>query len=49
MPPHVVQAIVRHADAEIILAIYAHTKLDRMREAADLIGWDDDETTGETP
>ena len=49
VPPHVVQAIARHADAEITLAIYAHTNLDQMREAVDLIDWEDDETPEETP
>ncbi|MCD2198066.1 site-specific integrase [Actinomycetospora endophytica] len=49
VPPHVVQAIARHADAEITLAIYAHTNLDQMREAVDLIDWDDDETSEEMP
>ena len=41
VPPHVVQAIARHADVEITLAIYAHTNLDQMREAVDLIDWED--------
>ena len=44
VPPHVVQAIARHADVEITLAIYAHTNLDQMREAVDLIDWQDDPT-----
>jgi integrase len=30
--PHLVQAIARHADVDITLKIYAHTKLDAMRE-----------------
>ncbi|MFC4942346.1 tyrosine-type recombinase/integrase [Pseudonocardia sp. GCM10023141] len=39
-PPHVVQAIARHADLDITLSIYAHTNLDAMREALDQIDWD---------
>jgi integrase len=39
-PPHVVQAIARHADLEITLSIYAHTNLDAMREALDKIDWE---------
>jgi integrase len=39
-PPHVVQAIARHADLDITLSIYAHTNLDAMREALDKIEWD---------
>lgn len=39
-PPHVVQAIARHADLDITLSIYAHTNLDSMREALDKIEWD---------
>ena len=38
-PPHVVQAIARHADLEITMRIYAHTNLDTMREALDKIDW----------
>ncbi len=34
VPPHVVQALARHADVEITLKIYAHTNLDAMRQAA---------------
>jgi integrase len=30
-PPHLVQAIARHADVDITLKIYAHTNLDAMR------------------
>ena len=30
-PPHLVQAIARHADVDITLKIYAHTNLDVMR------------------
>ena len=41
-PPHVVQAIARHADVEITLAIHAHTNLDEMRRALDAIDWEDD-------
>jgi integrase len=40
-PPHVVQAIARHADVDITLSIYAHTNLDAMREALDRVEWDD--------
>lgn len=43
VPPHVVQAIARHADAEITLAIHAHTNLEQIREAVDLIDWQDDD------
>ncbi|WP_426506705.1 tyrosine-type recombinase/integrase [Dactylosporangium sp. McL0621] len=32
VPPHLVQAIARHADVDITLKIYAHTNLDAMRE-----------------
>jgi integrase len=39
-PPHVVQAIARHANLEITMKIYAHTNLDTMREALDKIDWD---------
>jgi Phage integrase family len=38
-PPHVVQAIARHADLDITMRIYAHTNLDSMREAVDKIDW----------
>jgi integrase len=31
VPPHLVQAIARHADVDITLKIYAHTNLDAMR------------------
>ncbi|GIH10307.1 site-specific integrase [Rhizocola hellebori] len=34
VPPHIVQALARHADVEITLKIYAHTNLDAMRQAA---------------
>lgn len=40
-PPHVVQAIARHADLDVTLSIYAHTNLDAMREALDSVEWDD--------
>ncbi|WJK37052.1 site-specific integrase [Solwaraspora sp. WMMA2065] len=33
VPPHVVQAIARHADVKITLKIYAHANLDVMRQA----------------
>jgi integrase len=39
-PPHVVQAIARHADLDVTLGIYAHTNLDAMREALDRIEWE---------
>lgn len=32
VPPHLVQAIARHADVDITLKIYAHTNLDARRE-----------------
>jgi integrase len=38
-PPHVVQAIARHADLDVTMKIYAHTNLDTMREALDKIDW----------
>ena len=41
-PPHVVQAIARHADLEVTMKIYAHTNLDTMREALDKIDWDNE-------
>jgi integrase len=40
-PPHIVQAIARHADVDITMSIYAHTNLDAMREALDKIDWED--------
>jgi integrase len=36
-----VQAIARHADVEITLAIYAHTNMDDMRAALDNVEWDE--------
>ncbi len=39
-PPHVVQAIARHADLDVTLSIYAHTNLDAMRAALDRIDWE---------
>lgn len=39
VPPHVVQAIARHADLDVTLGIYAHTNLAAMREALDTIDW----------
>jgi integrase len=39
-PPHVVQAIARHADLDVTLSIYAHTNLDAMRAALDSIEWE---------
>jgi integrase len=32
-PPHVVQAVARHADVKLTLKVYAHANLDAMREA----------------
>jgi integrase len=32
VPPHLVQAIARHANVDITMKIYAHTNLDAMRE-----------------
>jgi integrase len=40
-PPHVVQAIARHADLDMTMSIYAHTNLDQMRAALDKIEWED--------
>ncbi|GAA4834318.1 site-specific integrase [Actinomycetospora corticicola] len=42
-PPHVVQAIARHADLDVTMSIYAHTNLDAMRQALDAIDWQDEE------
>lgn len=39
-PPHVVQAIARHADLDVTWGIYALTNLDAMREALDKIEWE---------
>jgi len=39
-PPHVVQAIARHADIDVTMTIYAHTNLDAMREALAQIDWE---------
>ncbi|WP_234359439.1 tyrosine-type recombinase/integrase [Plantactinospora sp. BC1] len=33
VPPHVVQAIARHADVKITFKVYAHANLDAMRQA----------------
>ncbi|MBB4749253.1 tyrosine-type recombinase/integrase [Actinoplanes lobatus] len=33
VPPHVVQAIARHADVKITLKVYSHTNLEAMRQA----------------
>jgi integrase len=38
-PPHVVQAVARHADLDVTMRIYAHTNLNSMREAVDKIDW----------
>jgi len=32
-PPHVVQAIARHADIDVTMTTYTHTNLGAMREA----------------
>jgi len=40
-PPHVVQAIARHAHIDVTMSIYAHTNLDAMRQALDAIEWED--------
>jgi integrase len=32
-PPHVVQAVARHADVKFTLKVYAHANLDEMRQA----------------
>lgn len=39
-PPHVVQAIARHADIDVTMTIYAHTNMDEMRQALDAIEWE---------
>ena len=40
VPPHVVQAIARHADVKLTLKVYSHTNLDEMRQAlGKLDGW----------
>ncbi len=39
-PPHVVQAIARHADIDVTMTIYAHTNLDAMRDALAQIDWE---------
>jgi integrase len=33
VPPHVVQAIARHADGKITFKVYSHANLDAMRQA----------------
>jgi integrase len=35
MPPHIVQAIVGHADIHVTLTIYAHASLEDQRKALD--------------
>jgi integrase len=37
-PPHLVQAIARHADIEVTMKVYAHANLDAMREAVGKLG-----------
>jgi integrase len=39
-PPHVVQAIARHADIDVTMTIYAHTNMDEMCQALDAIEWE---------
>ena len=34
-PPHLVQAIARHADIDVTMKVYAHANLDAMRDAMD--------------
>jgi integrase len=34
-PPHIVQAIVGHADVQVTMAIYAHASLEDQRAALD--------------
>lgn len=38
VPPHIVQAIVGHANLEVTMTIYAHTSLDEMHEALRKLG-----------
>jgi integrase len=38
VPPHIVQAIVGHANLDVTMTIYAHTSLDEMREALRKLG-----------
>jgi integrase len=33
VPPHIVQAIARHADVKLTLKVYSHANLDTMRQA----------------
>ncbi|MDX6251292.1 MAG: hypothetical protein QOF10_4652 [Kribbellaceae bacterium] len=33
VPPHIVQAIVGHANLDVTMTIYAHTSLEEQREA----------------
>jgi integrase len=40
VPPHIVQAIARHAGLDVTMTIYAHTNLHAMREALDKIDWE---------
>lgn len=40
MSVHVAQAIARHSDLDVTLAIHAHTNLVAMREALDRIEWE---------
>ncbi|GAA1572551.1 site-specific integrase [Kribbella karoonensis] len=38
VPPHIVQAIVGHANLDVTMTIYAHTSLDEMRAALNKLG-----------
>lgn len=42
VPPHIVQAIARHADVDVTMSIYAHPDLDAMRRAMESIAWEED-------
>jgi len=35
VPPHIVQAIVGHADVQVTMAVYAHASLEDQRKAFD--------------
>jgi len=35
VPPHIVQAIVGHADVQVAIAVYAHASLEDQRKALD--------------
>jgi integrase len=38
VPPHIVQAIVGHADVHVKMTIYAHASLEDQRKALDRLG-----------